>query len=114
MKLKRGTLGYYELPAFAIGCEHPYIVEYDEKNNYFLINHNVSISRWYTEDILRRLLGKINVEDIDVTIEELRNNLRRGNFKKSDYPMYTEKCHFICHSQFIKCELCDTSLMTVN
>ena len=26
-----------------------------------------------------------------------------------DYSMYTEKCHLECHSQFIKCELCDVS-----
>jgi len=112
--LRRGIFGYYELPAFAIGCEHPYIAEYDEKNNYFLINHNVSISRWYPEEILRRLLSRINVGDIDATIRELKENLMRGNFEKFDHPMYTEKCNFECHSQFIKCELCDLSYLIKN
>ncbi|MBO1223383.1 MAG: hypothetical protein V3T79_03425 [Candidatus Scalindua sediminis] len=112
--MRRGIFGYYELPAFAIGCEHPYIAEYDEKNNYFLINHNVSISRWYPEEILRRLLSRINVGDIDATIRELKKNLMRGNFEKSDYSMYTEKCNFECHSQFIKCELCDLSYLVKN
>jgi hypothetical protein len=74
----------------------------------------VSISRWYPEEILRRLLSRINVGDIDATIRELKKNLMRGNFEKSDYSMYTEKCNFECHSQFIKCELCDLSYLVKN
>ncbi len=114
MRLKRGTFEYYDLPAFAIGCEHPYIAEYDEKNDYFLISHNVAVSRRYPEEILRRLLNRIKVDDIDATIEGIKKNLMRGKFEKSDYPMYTEKCHLECHSQFIKCELCDVSHLVKN
>lgn len=110
MRLKRGVFGYYELPTFAVGCENPYIEEYDEEYNYFLISHNVAVSRWYPEDVLRSLLNNINVEDTDAAIEELKKGLKRGNFEGSEHPMYTEKCHFKCHSSFVKCNLCDTSL----
>ena len=113
MKLKRGQFGHYELPAFARGCEHPYISEYDEKNNYFLINFNIAVSRWYTEDVLKRILKRVDIKnkDIDANIDELKHNLRRGDFEKSDYPMYTVKCHLRCDSQFVKCGLCDTATL---
>ena len=112
MKLKKGLYGYYELPEFARGCEHPYISEYDEKNNYYLVSLNIAVSRWYTEDVLRRILKRIHIDDIAGTIEELKRNLKRGSFEKSNYPMYTVKCHFKCDSQYVKCELCDTVILT--
>ena len=59
-------------------CEHPYISEYDEKNNCFLVTLNVAVSRWYTEDVLTRILSKVDIDDIDGTIEELKNNVMRG------------------------------------
>ncbi len=112
MKLKRGQFGHYELPAFACGCEYPYISEYDEERNCFLVTLNVAVSRWYPEDVLRRIFSRFYVEDIDGTIEELKNNIKRGNFEKSDYPSYSVKCPLRCDSQFVRCELCDTAVLT--
>jgi hypothetical protein len=109
MKLKRGQFGYYELPAFAHGCEHPYISKYDEKNNCFLVTLNIAVSRWYTEEVLTRILSRI---DIDGTIEELKNNLMRGSFDNSVYPSYVVKCPFRCDFQLVACELCDMATIT--
>ena len=111
MKLKKGLFGHYELPSFACGCEHPYISEYDKGHNFFLVNLNIAVSRWYTEEVLRRILRRFHVEDVDATIKELIKNLKRGCFESSDYPMYTVKCHLQCDSQFVKCELCDTAVL---
>lgn len=110
MELKKGLYGSYEMPTFAIGCERPYISEYDKINNCFLVSHNVSVFRWYPEENLRKLLEIAKIEDIEASIKELKANLHSGDLNNSDHPMYTEKCHFKCSSQFIKCELCDTSL----
>ncbi len=110
MELKKGLYNCYEMPTFATGCENPYISEYDEDKNCFLVSHNVSVSRWYTEETLRKLLSKIEVSDIDAAVNELKANLNRSKFEESDYPMYTEKCHFKCESQSIKCDLRDPTL----
>ncbi len=108
IKLEKGMYGNYELPTFAIGCENPYIAGYDEKNNSFLISHNVSVSRWYPEDILRELLERLEVEDVDSAIKTLKTDLTKTSMETSEYPPYTEKCHFKCDTQFIKCSLCKT------
>lgn len=109
MELKKGLYGIYEMPTFAVGCEKPYISEYDKEKNCFLVSLNVSVSRWYPEDVFRKLLERIEISDIDSTLKELKSKLQKGDVEKSDSPMYTEKCHFKCETHFIECELGNTS-----